>query len=228
MSNTIELQKLGVVPQTVFLKASGDSSSIRSARPHVAQRVVSEMIRSPVALTPRSHRTMSADFSTNAGGAPFEDLRRRLAIIGGSNTSLSVPSSTRDPKSPTLPVFDTFASSSSNTAVSDVPLDRPASPTESVASAANSSFRGAVHRLHIGSTDGQKALPAVGSSKANATGLLESHPKIREGSPDRSGRSSPVSIAGTIRGLERPRISTLVPISTYGIYASCGERILLM
>ena len=172
------------------------------------------MIKSPIALTPRSHRTMSADFS--AGGAPFEDLRRRLAIINGSGTSLSVPLGIRDARSPTLPVVDAFPSSSSNTAVSDVPLDRPASPTESVASAANSSFRGAVHRLHIGSIDSQKALPAVGSSKANATGLLESHPKLREGSPERSGRSSPVSVAGTIRGLERPRLSALVPISTYG------------
>ena len=159
---------------------------------------------------------MSADFS--AGGAPFEDLRRRLAIINGSATSLAVPQSTRDARSPTLPVTDVFGSPSSNTAVSDVPLDRPPSPTESVVSAANSSFRGAVHRLHIGSIDGQKALPALGSSKANATGLLESHPKLRDGSPEKSGRSSPVSATGTVRGLERPRISTLVPISTYGTH----------
>ncbi|KIP05625.1 hypothetical protein PHLGIDRAFT_128766 [Phlebiopsis gigantea 11061_1 CR5-6] len=214
-SNTVELQKLGVVPQTVFLKASVDSSTTRYARPLVAQRAVSELIRSPLVGTPRSHRAMSADFSTGAGGAPFEDLRRRLAIINGSTTSLAVPQSTRDARSPTLPIADVFTSPSSSTAVSDVPLNRPPSPTESVASAANSSFRGAVHRLHIGSIDGQKALPALGSSKANATGLLESHPKLREGSPARSGRSSPVSATGTVRRLERPRISTAVPISTY-------------
>lgn len=216
MSTTIELQKLGVVPQTVFLKGQSDAAAPRSARPMVAQRAVSELIRSPVIGTPRSQRTMSADFGTGAGGAPFEDLRRRLAIINGSSTSLTVPNAGRDIRSPTLPVTETFASSSSNTAVSDVPLERPASPTDSVTSAANSAFRGAVHRLHIGSTDGQKAAPAVGSSKANATGLLESHPKLRDGSPERSGRSSPASAAGTIRGLERPRLSTLAPISTYG------------
>lgn len=213
--STIELQKLGVVPQTVFLKGAGDSATtLRSARPSVvAQRAVTELIRSPIlGGTPRSHRAMSADFSVGSGGAPFEDLRRRLAIINGSATSLSAPPGTKDVRSPSAPLAESITPSSSNTAVSDVPLDRPSSPTDSVASGANSSFR--THRLHIGSTDGQKALPAVGSSKANATGVLESHPKLRDGSPERSGRSSPVSVAGTIR--ERPRISTLMPISTYG------------
>ncbi|GJE86329.1 Pkinase-domain-containing protein [Phanerochaete sordida] len=214
VSSTIELQKLGVVPQTVFLKASNDTiTTPRSARPLVAQRAVSELVRSPILSgTPRSHRTMSADFSLGAPGAPFEDLRRRLAIINGSATSVSATPTTRDIRSPSVPVVDSLTPTSSNTAVSDVPLERPSSPTDSVVSGANSSF--GAHRLHLGSIHGQKALPAVGSSKANATGVLESHPQLRDGSPERSGRSSPVSLAGTIRG-ERPRISTLVPISTY-------------
>ncbi|EKM56683.1 uncharacterized protein PHACADRAFT_183284 [Phanerochaete carnosa HHB-10118-sp] len=214
VSSTIELQKLGVVPQTVFLKAPSDNATaMRSAKPMLAQRAISDAVRSPVLSgTPRSNRTMSADFNLGAPGTPFEDLRRRLAIINGSTTSLSVPPTARDVRSPTAPVAESLSPTSSNTAVSDVPLERPSSPTDSVTSGANSSFR--THRLQIGSTDGQKAPPAVGSSKANATGLLESLSKLRDGSPERSGRSSPVSVAGTIRG-ERPRISTSVPISTY-------------
>ena len=44
---------------------------------------------------------------------------------------------------------------------------------------------------------------AVGSSKTNATGVLKAHSKIRSnGSPERSGRSSPMSISTT----HRPRV----------------------
>ncbi len=164
---------------------------------------------------------MSMDYGPGAPGAPFEDLRRRLAMINGSGTSLGLAPSTRDPRSPTMGVLappGALSPSSPNTVVSDVPvsmpLERPLSPTESLASA-NTSFPTALHKLHIG-TDGQKAAPAVGSSKANATGLLEAHTKLRDGSPAPSGRSSPVSVSGTIRGMERPRLPSLAPISSYG------------
>lgn len=216
---TIELQKLGVVPQTVFLKASADNTA-RPSRLHTGRRTTSDLSRTPVLGTPRSNRTVSMDHTAGSSGAPFEDLRRRLAMINGSATSLSHAPSVRDARSPTLPVPDSLTPSSPNTVISDVPvsipMERPTSPTESLASVSNTSFPTALHKLHIGSIDGQKAAPAVGSSRANATGLLEAHAKVRDGSPERSGHSSPISISGTVRGIERPRLPSLVPISSYG------------
>ncbi|KAH9942062.1 hypothetical protein B0H21DRAFT_529305 [Amylocystis lapponica] len=204
----IELQKLGVVPQTVFLK---------TPLPISARRSNSELsVRSPVHGTPRSGRTFSIDQGT-AAGAPFEDLRRRLAIINGSTNSLTIPGS-REPRSPVLPLTDTTILQPSSSADLPQAFDRPSSPAESVTSTTTSALR-TMHRLHIGSTDGQKAAPAVGSSRANATGLLDAHPLVRsDSSPDRSGRSSPISPAGTIRAHERPRVPSstgVAPISTY-------------
>jgi phosphoinositide-3-kinase regulatory subunit 4 len=102
-----------------------------------------------------------------------------------------------------------------------VPHQRPGSPTESILSTAGSAvLRTTARGLHMGSFD-QKAAPAVGSSKTNVTGLLEPASKMRsEGSPERSGRSSPTSVSGggTLRGVPppRPRALSLLPISSYG------------
>ncbi|KAI0634092.1 hypothetical protein C8Q77DRAFT_1109727 [Trametes polyzona] len=207
-TSTIELQKLGVVPQTVFLRAP--ESEGRSSRLS-AHRSSSEFyVRSPG--TPRTTRTLSIDQGPTSAGAPFEDLRRRLAIINGSGSSLPAPGS-REPRSP-LPhplSIDTNALPAPTSPELLHALDRPSSPAESTVSTANSAFR-AMHRFPI-SGEGQKAAPAVGSSKASATGLLEAHAQLRSDSPSPSGRSSPVSIAGTVRGQDR-RLS-VPPISTY-------------
>ena len=94
-------------------------------------------------------------------------------------------------------------------------FDRPNSPTESVFSTTNSSAPRPLQRLQVGHSTDTKAAPAVGSSKANATGVLEVTTKLRsEGSPERSGRISPASAAGTVRGQRR---GSAVPISTYGL-----------
>lgn len=219
----VELQKLKVVPQTVFLKTRASELSSRAARTASARRATFDLTRSPILDTPRLSRPPSIDFGPS--GAPFEDLRRRLSAINGSATSLPtnnriephrIPSATSAITSPlALPSIPV------GPALTDLPpvFDRPGSPTESVLSNTNSAaaFRGGMHRLHVGSTDGQKAAPAVGSSRANATGLLEPLSKLRsEGSPERSGRTSPVSAAGTVRGQTRHRLAPLVPISTYG------------
>ncbi|CDO75088.1 hypothetical protein BN946_scf185010.g13 [Trametes cinnabarina] len=210
-TGTIELQKLGVVPQTVFLRApdaDGRTSRISS------HRTTSElMLRSPG--TPRTNRTLSIDQGPTSGGAPFEDLRRRLAIINGSGSSLAVPGS-REPRSPVPhPLsIDTNAVPAATSPELPQLLDRPGSPAESTVSATNSSTFRAMHRFPI-SGDGPKAAPAIGSSKASATGLLEAHTQIREGSQSPSGRSSPVSVAGTVRGQDKPRVPTFAPISTY-------------
>ena len=165
--------------------------------------------RSPNTDTSRISRPSSIDYGFS--GAPFEDLRRRLTAINGSGTSLPATFSHRPPSmsvsSPTQP------------ALGDLPevSDRPGSPTDSVVSGPILPLNRAMHLFHVGSGDGQKAAPAIGSSRANATGHLEPTSKMRpEGSPERSGRTSPVSTAGTILGQHWQRSSSLAPISTYG------------
>ncbi|KAI1792388.1 hypothetical protein LXA43DRAFT_1132877 [Ganoderma leucocontextum] len=211
VTSTIELQKLGVVPQTVFLRTP--ESDTRPPR----HRLNSEFtIRSPG--TPRTHRTLSIDHGPSSAGAPFEDLRRRLALINGSHSSLTVPGS-REPRSPVPhPLSIDTAAAAAAQVQPDLPqtIERPGSPAESTVSTTNSSALRAKNRFPIGG-DGQKAAPAIGSSKASATGLLEAHAQIlSEGSQSPSGRSSPVSVAGTVRGQERPsRLPSVAPISSY-------------
>ncbi|TFK80173.1 hypothetical protein K466DRAFT_667799 [Polyporus arcularius HHB13444] len=210
VTTTIELQKLGVVPQTVFLRTP--DSDGRPSR-MTAHRMSSEMtVRSPG--TPRTHRTLSIDHGPTSTGAPFEDLRRRLALINNSANSLGVPGS-REPRSPVPHPLSADTGLPPSHAPNDLPpIERPGSPAESTNSTTNSSALRAMHRFPIG--DGQKAAPAVGSSKASATGLLEAHAQmLSEGSQSPSGRTSPVSVAGTIRGQDRPRLPSIVPISSY-------------
>ncbi|KAJ7628484.1 hypothetical protein FB45DRAFT_794341 [Roridomyces roridus] len=208
----VELPKLGVVPQTVFLKTR--SSDSRPSTRHRKSSALGTPLLSPTG------RVSSLDHT----GAPFEDLRRRLATINASSSSIALSHGTppREPRTalslspiagtPNLPSLGVSS-----------PIDRPPSPTESVVSTANStSFRPLSRMQFTGSTDTQKAAPAIGSSKTNAVGLLDT-PRVKlrsDGSPERSGRSSPMSMSmnlsvATIRGPIRQRISSLPPISTY-------------
>ncbi|KAG6826329.1 hypothetical protein H0H92_000291 [Tricholoma furcatifolium] len=210
VTGDIELQKLGVVPQTVFLKTRTSDSMPPSSRiTSYSRRSIAQDSsgrRTPILSPTSNNRIASADYSS---GAPFEDLRRRLATINGSVSSVGLgPPPARSPIAP--------STSSTSHPISGLPttLERPSSPTESILSTANSQSYRTTSRLHIGSTDGQKAAPAVGSSKTNVTGLLDTHSKIRpEESPDLSGRSSPLSMSTTLR--PRTRVPSLLPISTY-------------
>ncbi|EIN14505.1 hypothetical protein PUNSTDRAFT_96429 [Punctularia strigosozonata HHB-11173 SS5] len=213
----VELQKLGVTPQTVFLKARADQT-LRSPRSAAARSAVfDQVMRTPVPGTPHLSRPPSVDH----GGSNFEDLRRRLATINGSSSSLHPdPASARDSRASMSPVPANVGHTTTLAADMELPpLERPASPAESVLSANTSAFRG-MHRLSGGVMDGHKAAPAIGSSRANAVGLLDTAMRLRsEASPERSGRSSPASVAGTIRGqIRQGPPSVLLPISTYGTY----------
>ncbi|KAJ3515360.1 hypothetical protein NLJ89_g1813 [Agrocybe chaxingu] len=212
----IELQKLGVVPQTVFLKArnSDIGSTRRSIIPSSSRKSTGSSSRTPILSPSRMHQISSGDYSTT--GAPFEDLRRRLATINASASSLSVANTPRDTRQALSPVASSSMTSLSN-AVSPVISDRPPSPAESIVSTTNSVSLRPLSRLQVGSTDGQKAAPAIGSSKANAIGLLDAHSKLRsESSPDESGRSSPMSMSTTLRGPRVvPRIPSSLAISSY-------------
>lgn len=218
----IELQKLGIVPQTVFLRHRSDGP-----RSRLSSRRMSALGypgKSPIPGTPRSHRTRTPSVDIGpSSGAPFEDLRRRLATINGSANSLVIPQTGAAPRDPRL-------TPSIPSQLNKVPIvspevailqQRPGSPTESVLSTSGSAvLRTTARGIHMGSFE-QKAAPAVGSSKTNVTGLLEPASKMRsEGSPERSGRSSPTSTSGggTLRGFPppRPRALSLLPISSYG------------
>jgi phosphoinositide-3-kinase, regulatory subunit 4 len=209
----VELQKLKVVPQTVFLRTRTTDLTSRIPRLFPTSRNHTfDNPRSPRTDPSRVSRPSSIDHAYS--GAPFEDLRRRLTAINGSGASLPSslphrPSSIAGP-SPSQPAGSTL---------DDLPevSDRPRSPTDSVLSGLNLPLNRAMPRLHVGSGDGQKAAPAIGSSKANATGHLEATSRMRsEGSPERSGRTSPVSATGTVLGPHWRRSSSLPPISTYG------------
>jgi phosphoinositide-3-kinase regulatory subunit 4 len=216
----VELQKLKVVPQTVFLKIRVTDLSSRTPRLLPTSRHYTlEQPRSPRTDTSRLSRPSSIDYGLS--GAPFEDLRRRLTAINGSGVSL--PSSL--PHRPSSVSVSGY-SQPTGPILNDLPevSDRPGSPTDSVLSGPNPPFSRAMHRLHVGSGDGQKAAPAIGSSKANAIGLLEATSKmLHEGSSEHSGRTSPVSAAGTVTvlGQNWRRATSLPPISTYGKRTTC-------
>jgi phosphoinositide-3-kinase, regulatory subunit 4 len=209
----VELQKLKVVPQTVFLKTRTADLTSRTPRvlPTPRHQTPFEHPRSPRTDTSRLSRPSSVEYGSS--GAPFEDLRRRLTAINGSGVSLpSFPhrSSSVSVSSPSQPIGPTL---------DDLPevSDRPGSPTDSVLSTPNPPLNRAMHRIHVGGGDGQKAAPAIGSSKANAIGHLEATSKmLHEGSPEHSGRTSPVSTTGTVSGQHWRRPTSLAPISTYG------------
>lgn len=211
----IELQKLGIVPQTVFLKAR--NTDVTGTRRSGMLSVSSRRSSSARVLSPSSKfstgRMSGGEYSTGPSGAPFEDLRRRLATINGSASSLSISSTPRDTRHALSPIP---GSSNASTVPGPSLSDRPTSPSESIVSTTSVSL-GPSSRLQVGSTDGQKAAPAVGSSKASAIGHLEAHYKIRsEGSNEESGRSSPMSMSQTLRFPKVARYPSSLAISSYG------------
>lgn len=150
---------------------------------------------------------------------PFDDLRRRLAVMNGSSSSLSHLGD----RERRCSVSSARPSMLVSPVVPDPPFSldpRPPSPTDSVVS---STVDGSALRpkalLHVGSTDNQKAPAAVGSVKANATGVLEAPIVPRLGGDEmiNSGRSSPVSNAGTLRADHRSSMHSTRPYSlTFG------------
>ncbi|KAF5392892.1 hypothetical protein D9757_000800 [Collybiopsis confluens] len=220
VTGDVELPKLGVVPQTVFLKSTNFELSSRISRSRRSNDVIG---KASLPGTPLLNRIFSDQMSVSGAstsGAPFEDLRRRLATINGSASSLSVAPQAQTPRSAPSPILPPPSSAFASGAIS--PIDeRPSSPTESIVSASNNSasFR-PISRMQVGggsSVDGsQKAAPAIGSSKTNALGLLDTHSQLQtEPSLERSGRTTPLSMSQTIRPLNRPRVASLLPISTY-------------
>lgn len=200
----VELQKLSVVPRTIFLKSRTTvSDSMRSSQ--ILPRTAEFLNR---LSTPRTSFGGTTDQGPN-------ELRRKLVNLNQSVTSLNAAGPARDKNvaSPAAPIPSTSQPTSLAPPNPPAGHDRPSSPTDSIVSTTNSLALRIPLRLQVGSTDGQKAAPAVGSSNTNAVGVLEA-PRIRaELSPEISGRTTPVS---TVRNFHRPRVSSLPAMVTHG------------
>jgi phosphoinositide-3-kinase, regulatory subunit 4 len=196
-NNSVELQKLGVVPQTIFVGTRSSEASFRTGGRHFNMEG-----RSPAVYgSPRISRAGSTEHINH-----LDDLRRRLVGINGSSSSLThlADRERRASASSTRPsIVPSPVGPDPPTGVEQL---RPSSPTDSVVSSAvdGSSLRPRA-LIHVGSTDNQKAPAAVGSVKTNAVGLLEtpSVPRLGDDDLSASGRSSPVSNPGTLRAEHR-------------------------
>jgi phosphoinositide-3-kinase regulatory subunit 4 len=208
LTSGVELQKLGVVPQTIFIatKPSEASSKAGSSR----RSTIESQARHGLYSSPRFPHAGSLEQMNH-----FDDLRRPL---NRSSSSLAV----NDDHERTTSV-SSARPSSIMPPPPDRPENRPQSPTDSVVSSTIDvpSLRPRPH-LHIGSTDNQKAPAAVGPVKANATGLLEapSISRLGVGEEDMilSGRSSPISNVGTVRADHRSMQSAKHFSMTFGEY----------
>ncbi|KIO30139.1 hypothetical protein M407DRAFT_225431 [Tulasnella calospora MUT 4182] len=204
----VELGKLNIMPHTVFL-GSNDSKGTRPDR-----------LRTPVlGGTPRISRLNSLDPATREGTV-VEDLRRRFNQMDGSTVSLTSASVSSGARAPgTRRTSMTSVSSALPSPLLTAPTPHappspfdgtPASPSDSVMSTGIDVLR----RKHQ-----RTATAVVGSVNANIAGVLET-PKMRTAEEEAltSGRTSPASMAGTVRGHHRPysRISSARPTTTYG------------
>jgi phosphoinositide-3-kinase, regulatory subunit 4 len=216
--DTINLQKLGVVLHTVFI----GGPTLPPRRPEVSRRsTMTENSRWPANAPLNSSRVIPADKKE------LDDLRKKLLAGDGSTISLhgNVPlSKDRERRESTTSVR---SSAPSSTGV-NVPPMTDKSPPESVTSgaeASGSAFAKRRHRIQL-SSDG-KAPPLVGSIRTNVTGLLEAPSTLRpvqEDSATPSGRSSPVSQAGTLRRDRGTGLSAMSHLTAMGEYISLLDQ----
>lgn len=255
----IELQKLGVVPQTVFLRARNAPSEYVSRASRLSAvitastgpRVSTYFPGRTQLMSPRKPNRLSIDMTstTSNSGTAFEDLRRRLATINDSTSSLATahrPTPTSQdaknaispvPTSNTPPVSATSIIPPPSPSVSSVAIphpvfpgpttpsttstiDRPGSPAESIVSTANS-LRPLSRMQLSGSVilDGAKAAPAVGSSKTNAVGLLEAHSKFLRDTEGSPERSEG-SLSFSVANAMRPHRSRQPSLQPISTYGT--------
>lgn len=208
----VELLKLGVTPHTVFLGPK-DPKALKAETPNRNSLAVP---RTPIlGGTPRMSRLNSIDSSKD--GAAVEDLRRKLVQLDGSTHSLNSTSTggyrslgirRESLTSVTSPLPSPIPSETASHRLSSN-LDGTGSPSESVLSGGIDVLR----RRHQ-----KAAVPVVGAVNTNIAGVLEA-PKLRTAEEEAltSGRTSPNSVAGTVRGQHRPssRRSSVQP-TAYG------------
>ncbi|KAJ1301055.1 hypothetical protein OPQ81_003473 [Rhizoctonia solani] len=183
-----ELQKLGVVPQTVFVGTRAAVNARCNTSP------------SPSLVTP----------------SPFaiDDLRRHLGQMEGSSHGLAVPGRVigRKDSHSSLASGSGVHSPVATDPASDAPtLDfSPSSPSESV-SVLSGAQGNDMRRRHLRQLvqDGRGTAPAsIVSTRTVATGTLEA--PLKPSDIPASGRTSPAS---TIRGEQRPKLRSIGPSS---------------
>ncbi|CAE6379670.1 unnamed protein product [Rhizoctonia solani] len=212
-----ELQKLGVVPQTVFV---GTRATI-SETPSVYAPIGTPGRKSTLDVTPRPHHPLSPRGIHRAGtdtssrsGSPFaiDDLRRHLGQIEGSPHGLAVPGRIigRKDSHSSLASGSGIHSPVATDPASDTPtLDfAPSSPSESV-SVLSGAQDNDMRRRHLRQLvqDGRGTAPAsIVSTRTVATGTLEA--PLKSSDISASGRTSPAS---TVRGEQRPKLRSAGP-----------------
>ncbi|ELU36605.1 other/VPS15 protein kinase [Rhizoctonia solani AG-1 IA] len=212
-----ELQKLGVVPQTVFV---GTRATI-SETPSVYAPIGTPGRKSTLDVTPRPHYPLSPRGIHRAGtdtssrsGSPFaiDDLRRHLGQIEGSPHGLAVPGRIigRKDSHSSLASGSGIHSPVATDPASDTPtLDfAPSSPSESV-SVLSGAQDNDMRRRHLRQLvqDGRGTAPAsIVSTRTVATGTLEA--PLKSSDISASGRTSPAS---TVRGEQRPKLRSAGP-----------------
>ncbi|KEP55073.1 phosphoinositide 3-kinase regulatory subunit 4 [Rhizoctonia solani 123E] len=212
-----ELQKLGVVPQTVFVgtrAVMSEAPSVYAPTSTTSRRSTLDVTpRPPHLLSPRSVHRAGTDTSSRSG-SPFaiDDLRRHLGQMEGSPHGLAVPGRAIGRK-------DSHSSLASGSGVlspvvtdpaSDAPtLDfAPSSPSESI-SVLSGAHMNDMRRRHLRQLvqDGRGTAPAsIVSTKTVATGTLEA--PLKSSDIPVSGRTSPAS---TVRGEQRPKLRSVGP-----------------
>ena len=194
------MQKLNIVPQTLFLRPR--PAERISSRIDVGRTFSDQGRRTPVS---RLSRAGSID---QPAGQLTEDLRRRLTQQTSALSITTNRTRLEGPPGVTSPL-------------SDVHSLRPPSPTESATS--HTDATNLLRNYRHGSVDSRKAAPAIGSIRTNATGVMESSAKLRSLDEEpASGRTSPASAAGTLRGDHRGRISAMQPV--FGAHTKHRDR----
>ncbi|KAG8859720.1 Serine/threonine-protein kinase [Tulasnella sp. 330] len=209
-NSDVELQRLGITPQTVFLGGNNAPRSLRTEQP--SRRGTPASGNGPSLSRLANHEPPARD------GTVAADLRRRHTQIDDSAASLHAPNafsimrSRRDSLSSVASAMQSpTPTDSSSLHALHSPFDlMPGSPSESVMSAGMDALRGKLTRT---------APPVVGSVHANISGVLEA-PKLHSAVDEiaTSGRTSPMSMAGTIRVPSRKvasRTGSVQPATAY-------------
>ncbi|KAG1796904.1 hypothetical protein EV424DRAFT_1352913 [Suillus variegatus] len=204
----IELQKLSVVPQTVFLKSKPSMSDLIPRPSRLAS-----YSRRPGDLpgrfnTPHMSRASSVD--RGATNPALEDLKPRLAAMSGSSSSLNLTATARERQA-------TGASRREKARATARVGDVKAREMRALSVCKR---RGRTEaRTKDRGTDGRTWARRPRMRRKNTRArreTIKAPSKMRaEGSPEQPGRSSPISLAGIARGVIRPRIASMLPISTY-------------
>ncbi|KAG8768849.1 Serine/threonine-protein kinase [Ceratobasidium sp. 428] len=211
-----ELQKLGVVPQTVFVgtrPTASEAPSIYAASASNRRSTLDVTPRNPGLNAHRGARRGSEDISSRSA-SPFDDLRRHLGQMEGSPLGLGVPQARvigRKDSQNSLASGSGIHSPVATDPASDTPtLDfAPSSPSESVSvlSGVTGPDMRRRHLRHLVQDGRGTALPTVAPVRTVATGTLETPTKLSE--IPASGRTSPAS---TVRG-DRPKLRSPGPSS---------------